>query len=127
MKIMDWKTLVIVAAVVAVFFVWKRFTLAPAAAAREHLRQGALLVDVRSPQEFESRHVPGAVNIPLGQVGEDIQKHAKEKDRVILLHCLSGARSGLAARRLKSLGYNRVFNLGSYSRAEQIARSAKAP
>jgi phage shock protein E len=122
---MDWKTAVIIAAVVVAFIVWKRVTLIPVATASDHLRQGALLIDVRTSDEFAGRHLPGAVNIPVSRI-EEIEQRAKDKEQVLLLHCLSGTRSGFAVRKLKSLGYTRVYNLGSYSRAEKVVESSSA-
>jgi len=43
----------------------------------------------------------------------------------LLLHCLSGGRSGIARGQLRSLGYPNAFNLGSFARAEKIVRSAR--
>ena len=50
----------------------------------------------------------------------------KDKSRVLLLHCLSGGRSGIAKRQLKGMGYTNVFNLGSYGRAKQIVSGEDA-
>ena len=93
--------------------------------ARKHLAAGALVIDVRSPEEFRSGHVPGAINIPLGELRESLPGRVTDKNQVLLLHCLSGGRSGIARRQLRSLGYPNVFNLGSYARAERVVRSAQ--
>ena len=77
--------------------------------------EGAIIVDVRSPSEFAQGHVPGAVNIPGPSIG-DIAKVAPEKGTPLYLHCLSGARSGAAARTLKGMGYTNVTNMGGVSR-----------
>ena len=53
-------------------------------------------------------------------LGDGVPQRVKDKNQVLLLHCLSGGRSGLAKRQLKKMGYTHVFNLGSYSRASQI-------
>jgi phage shock protein E len=89
-------------------------------AAKQYLRSGALVIDVRGSDEYASGHLPGTINIPLGELSARIGKVSPEKNRVILLHCLSGGRSGMAAGTLKSLGYTNAYNLGSYSRAEAI-------
>ena len=117
---MDWKLVLIVAAVVVGMFVIKRLGFIGAAAAREHLKSGALVVDVRSPEEFNSGKLPGAVNVPLGELGELAPRRLPDKNRVLLLHCLSGTRSGFAKSQLKSMGYTKVFNLGSLGRARSI-------
>jgi rhodanese-related sulfurtransferase len=60
------------------------------------------------------------VNIPLGDLADQAPHRLPDKNRVLLLHCLSGTRSGIAKRRLKSMGYTKVFNLGSFGRAQGI-------
>ena len=93
--------------------------------ARKHLAQGALVIDVRSPEEFREGHVPDAINLPLGELRESLPRRVKDKTQVLLLHCLSGGRSGLARQQLRRLGYANAFNLGSYARADKIVRSAR--
>ena len=65
--------------------------------------QGALIVDVRSKQEFNQGHYRKALNIPLDQIGREIPK-LKKKNKVIITCCLSGARSGAAKRQLEAAG-----------------------
>ncbi len=55
-----------------------------------------------------------AVNIPLGESREILPRQVKDKSQVLLLHCLSGGYSGIAKHQIKGLGYQKVFNLGSY-------------
>jgi phage shock protein E len=117
---MDWTTLSIIAAILAVILLLKRIGQISAKDAQAHLKQGALLIDVRSPGEFSSGHLPGAINIPLDQVGVALPKRVTDKSQVLLLHCLSGTRSGIARMKLKRLGYAKVFNLGSLARARKI-------
>jgi phage shock protein E len=114
--------IIIIGAVVA-FLLLKRLSLVSSVTAREWLNKGALVVDVRSEGEFQERHLPRAINIPLGQLGDEIGRRAPDKEQAILLHCLSGTRSGMAKARLKKMGYRNVFNLGSYSRAAGILGS----
>ncbi|NUO47381.1 MAG: rhodanese-like domain-containing protein [Polyangiaceae bacterium] len=86
-----------------------------AAEARRLITGGAKLVDVRSPGEFASGHIDGAVNIPV----QEIERRMSElgpKDTTVILYCQSGARSALAARRLKDAGYASVHNLGAMGR-----------
>lgn len=117
---MNWTPLLIVSALVAAFLVWRHLTQISPEQARRFLSEGALVIDVRSPEEFQEGHVTGALNIPLGQVTIEVPKRASRKDQVLLVHCLSGGRSGIAAHQLKGLGYTRVFNLGSLARARSI-------
>ena len=102
----------------AVYFRARADGLAPDVA-RQHLKDGALLVDVRSTGEFNSQHLTGAVNFPHDQIGELLPPRHPDKNQTLLLYCRSGRRSGIAENRLRELGYTNVFNLGSYSQAEK--------
>lgn len=93
--------------------------------ARKHLAGGAVLVDVRTPEEFRERSLPGAINLPLATVAQSITNRVPDRRQVVLLHCRSGARSGTAEKELRSLGYTNVFNLGSFSQAEKAVRGAE--
>lgn len=75
--------------------------------------RGAQVVDVRSPSEFRSGHVPGSKNIPLDQ----IQARSKELDpaKPVLLCCASGSRSAMAVSLLKRQGFTDVHNAGPWS------------
>ncbi len=124
---MNWTVLIIAAVVVVAFLALKRMSLVPEKVAQDHLRAGALVIDVRSPDEFAGGHVPRAINIPLGQLSQGLSSHVSDKNQLLLLHCLSGTRSGVARLQAKRLGYVNVFNLGSYGRAERIIRTATSP
>ena len=121
-KFMDWTIALLAVAVIAAFFLLKRMSFVSAETARQHLANGALVIDVRSPGEFQSGHVPNAMNIPLGELRERLPQQVKDKNQPLLVHCLSGGRSTIAQRQLKGLGYANVFNLGSLARARQIVR-----
>jgi phage shock protein E len=121
---MNWTTTLIIAAVVAVFFMMKKSGQISAKDALEKLKNGALVIDVRSLGEFTSGHLANAINIPLDEIETALPKRVKDKNQVLLLHCLSGRRSGMAKGKLKKLGYVNVFNLGSYGRARQITGMA---
>ena len=72
---------------------------------------GAILLDVRTPQEYAEGHIPGGKNLPL----QDIDKAAEivdNKDAPLFVYCLSGARSRQAAAVLKQMGYTNVTNIG---------------
>ena len=83
--------------------------------ARALVAAGARLVDVRSPGEFASGHLPGAVNIPVGELASRTGE-VGAKDRPVVLYCRSGARSASAAGLLKRAGYTNVHDLGPISR-----------
>ena len=122
---MDLLIVAIPVAVVIALVLLKQLTQLSAAAAAEHLRQGARIVDVRSPAEFQEKHLPNAINIPLGDLKDLAPEKLPDKERVLLLHCLSGGRSAMGMRVLKGMGYRHVFNLGSYSRASRIVDSVQ--
>lgn len=113
----------IVVAVVAALFLLKRLGQITPAQARALLRDGAIVIDVRSPSEFARGHLRGAVNIPVGELAERIGRQVPDKTRPVLLHCLSGTRSGMGARSLRGLGYANVHNLGSLGRARRVLQA----
>ena len=117
---MSWSFILIIGLVWIVILGLKRLGLVSAAEARKHLMTGALVVDVRTVEEFKAGHLAGAMNIPLGELQNTISHTVADKNQILLLHCLSGTRSGIARRMLRGLGYQNVFNLGSYGRAQRI-------
>lgn len=86
---------------------------APAEPASAPLPDNALLIDVRSPGEYASGHVQGALNLPLERFAQEIGHVAPEKSVPVMLYCLSGGRSGGACRLMQQLGYKQVINGGS--------------
>lgn len=69
-----------------------------------------LLVDVRTPQEFNSGYIEGAVNIPLQELAQSADEIPQ--DQPVVLYCRSGNRSSSAAKMLASAGYEQVYDLG---------------
>lgn len=67
-------------------------------------RSGALLVDVREPEEYRSGHVPGAVSIPLGVL--PVRAHELARDAAVYLICQRGGRSSQAAEGLDRAGFD---------------------
>jgi len=114
--------LVVAAAIVLAI---RRAALISAGQAARYLKEGAVIVDVRNPDEFQQRHVPGAINLPLSGLPGSLQRQIPDKQQTILLHCLGGGRSAVAQRLLRANGYRRAYNLGSLSRAEHIARAGR--
>lgn len=88
--------------------------------AKEYLKQGAPVIDVRTTGEFESRHLPNTINIPLNEVKDKIPLRFTNKSQVLLLHCRSGHRSGIALRELREMGYTNAFNIGSFHQAQKV-------
>ena len=72
---------------------------------------GARLVDVRTPGEYAGGHIPGAVNVPLQQIGA-IASEVPDKSTPLFVYCMSGARSQQAVGALKQMGYTDARNIG---------------
>lgn len=124
---MDWVIWIIAAVVVGAWLVLKRRGLIAPDEAKRLWREGARVIDVRSEAEFRERHLPQAINIPLGAWKEALPRQVPDRDTVLLLHCLSGGRSAIARHQARSLGYIRVFNLGSLHRAGAILADPPQP
>ena len=82
--------------------------------AREKLSAGrkAVLLDVRTPEEYEELHIPNSISLPLAQLKSGIGKVAGNRDAEIIVYCLSGARAAAACRQLAAMGYANVSNMG---------------
>ncbi|MBX6380955.1 MAG: rhodanese-like domain-containing protein [Thermoflavifilum aggregans] len=76
------------------------------------VQQGAIILDVRTPQEFQAGHISGARNIPVQQLSAHL--HKLPKDRIIITCCASGMRSAMAKNILKQAGFKEVYNGGSW-------------
>lgn len=97
--------------------------LASGQAAASKAAPRTLWIDVRTPAEYASGHLPGAINIPLDVIEQRIAQHAPDKHAPIALYCRSGRRSGLARDILLKMGYTRVSNEGGY--ADLVRRGVK--
>lgn len=75
---------------------------------------GAVLIDVRTAQEFAQGHIPGSINVPLQAIIR-VEEEVPQKDTPIFVYCLSGARSRRAAAFFEKLGYSEVRNIGGIS------------
>jgi rhodanese-related sulfurtransferase len=117
---MNWTNVLIVIVALAVFLLLKRSGQISTKDARAHLKSGALVIDVRTGVEFSSGHLKSAINIPLDEIEAALPQRVKDKSQVLLLHCQSGMRSGMAKSKLKALGYANSYNLGSFARAREI-------
>jgi rhodanese-related sulfurtransferase len=88
----------------------------PALAKRLVEEQGALVLDVRTPREFQSGHLPQAHNIEISQLPSRLDEVRKlvqgETSRPIVVYCAAGVRAAKAKRILLQAGFSRVTNLG---------------
>ena len=72
---------------------------------------GAVLIDVRSAEEFAGGHIPGSINLPI-QALRFAPDHLGDPQAQLFLYCHSGARSSRAAKMLQIMGYTHVTDLG---------------
>lgn len=70
-----------------------------------------LLLDVRSEQEFQEGHIPGAQNIPHDLLPQQLSRLASYKDKKVVLYCRSGRRSAMAAEVLEKGGFSKLYHL----------------
>lgn len=82
------------------------------ALARKLAAEGALVVDVRSPEEFASGHADRAINIPIDQVDARLADFGADKSKPIVVYCAKGGRAAAAKEKLVAAGYSQVTNLG---------------
>lgn len=80
---------------------------------KQLVAQGAVIMDVRTPAEFNSGHIKGAINVPLQNIEKSLSKF--KKDQVIITCCASGMRSGSARGILRSKGFTNVHNGGGWT------------
>ena len=74
--------------------------------------KNALIIDVRTPEEFAESHLPEANNFPVDTLSQNIETIKKlQRDKPLLVYCRSGKRSARAAEKLKNLGVNSLYNL----------------
>ncbi len=80
----------------------------------ELVKQGAIILDVRSQGEYAGGHIKGSINISVDTLKNNLSKF-KDKNQPIITCCASGMRSASAKSFLKSNGYTQVHNGGSWS------------
>lgn len=79
------------------------------AEAKALIKRGARIVDVRTPEEFEAAHIPGAENVPMDQIAAQAQSWDKTKP--VLLYCATGERSTYVFQQLAQAGFQHLYNL----------------
>lgn len=78
------------------------------------INNGAILIDVRTEEEFNEEHIDGALLLPLDMIDEStISEIVDSKNTPIIVYCRSGNRSHQAYEKLKEFGYNEVYDLGA--------------
>lgn len=73
---------------------------------------GYVILDVRTPEEFQEKHIVGAINIPNEEIGTEPIDQLADLDQLILVYCRSGNRSKQASEKLAALGYTNVYEFG---------------
>jgi len=80
---------------------------------KELMDKGAMIIDVRTPGEFQSGHISGSINIPLQELSKNL--HKLKKDVPLITCCASGMRSASAKSILLNKGYTEVYNGGGWA------------
>lgn len=75
-------------------------------------REGYIILDTRTQEEYDESHIPGAILIPYDEILEKAEDVLTDKDQLILVYCRSGRRSKLAAQDLQTLGYTNIKEFG---------------
>ena len=111
-----WLVAGLIAALAAVAFYELRLrtqgtTHVSAADAVRLINKGALVVDVRKPEEFETGHIVNARNVPLERLAQGDDAIKKQKNKILLAVCADGTSAGRAANALRKAGYENTFSL----------------
>lgn len=78
-------------------------------------KTGYVIVDVRTQEEYDQGHIPGAICIPNETINDKKLSELKNSDQMILVYCRSGNRSRQAAKKLADIGYTNVIDFGGIS------------
>lgn len=90
---------------------------------KEALKNGAIIIDVRTPHEFDNGKIPGSINIPVDRIPSNVERIRSMKKPIIVC-CESGVRSNKAKDVLKSAGIPEVYNGGSWESVLKIINRA---
>lgn len=92
----------------------------------QQIQGGAIVIDVRTKEEFSTGHLEGAHNIPFEEIVAGVSKLELAKDTKIVLYCRSGRRSGIANDALVVAGYSQTVNGGGYQELVDAKEQAQA-
>jgi sulfur-carrier protein adenylyltransferase/sulfurtransferase len=91
-------------------------------------RPGAVVLDVREPDEYEQGAIPGAVHIPRGTLESSVENRITDKSAPVIIHCASGVRSAFAAKTLTDMGYQDVASMsGGFNKWKDEGRDWATP
>src|SRR6478736_7415033 len=89
---------------------------------------GAVVLDVREPDEYEQGAIPGALHIPRGQLESNVEARVPDHDTRLIVHCAGGTRSAFAAKTLEEMGYTDVVSVaGGFNKWKDEGRDWKVP
>ena len=91
---------------------------------KEAIKKGAVIIDVRTPNEFDNGKVPGSINIPVDRIAANVER-IRSMRKPIVVCCSSGSRSSQAKNILRSAGVNEVYNGGSWESVLRIINRLK--
>jgi len=86
---------------------------------KEAVKNGAVIIDVRTPHEYDQGKVPGSINIPVDRISVSIER-IKAINKPVIVCCASGARSGTAKQILNKAGIQHVLNGGSWENVLKV-------
>jgi phage shock protein E len=113
------KLIIIFLFIVSLFFGCSRVSDEVLLQAREAVKNGALIVDVRTPKEFKVKHIAGAINVPIAEIMKNnINLH---KDKELVLYCRTGSRSSVSAKVLRKQGW-KVYDVATQSDWERSVK-----
>ncbi|RKJ50775.1 rhodanese-like domain-containing protein [bacterium 1XD42-54] len=90
---------------------YRQITMDEAAVMMEQ-EQNYIILDVRTVEEFDDKHIPDAINIPNETIGSEEISELPDKNQLILVYCRSGNRSKQASEKLVALGYTNIVEFG---------------
>src|SRR3954467_7558399 len=91
-------------------------------------RAGAVVLDVREPDEYEQGAIPGSLHIPRGNLESNIEPRVAGHDTPLIVFCAGGNRSAFAAKTLEEMGYTDVVSVkGGFNRWKDEGRDWKVP
>ena len=91
-------------------------------------KPGAVVLDVREPDEYEQGAIPGAVHIPRGTLESTVENRITDKSAPVIIHCASGVRSAFAAKTLSEMGYQDVVSVtGGFNKWKDEGRAWSTP
>jgi phage shock protein E len=111
------KIILVVLAIIVLVVAYLRFTAEriSGSEARQLVANGALLVDVRSPEEFAGGHIDGALSSPIQELAGRMNELGSKTGEIVL-YCQSGSRSAMAKRLLDSNGFTNVHDMGGMAK-----------